>query len=99
MIQILILLEIKDESTFKEFEYKAIRIMKKYGGKLLTAFKPDSGESSDKIVGEIHLLEFPTLEMFKNYRADEDYLKLKELRERAIARTTLYVSGKEIIYD
>lgn len=99
MIQILVLLEIKDKSSFKEFENKAIQIMKKYGGRLLTALEPNKGESSDKSVGEIHLLEFPDLEAFRNYRADNDLAELKELRERAISQTSIYVSEKVVIYE
>lgn len=99
MIQILVLLEIKDKSSFKEFETKAIQIMEKYGGKLLTAFEPNIGESSDKNIGEIHFLEFPTLEAFKNYRVDNELHELKELRERAISKTSIYVSEKAVTYD
>ena len=99
MIQILVLLEVNDQGAFREFESRAIRVMKKYGGTLVSAFEPDIQESSDKRINEIHYLEFPSLEAFKNYRADDGLLKLKELRNKAIASTTVYVSGKPVTYE
>lgn len=99
MIQILVLLEVKDKSASKAYETKAIQVMKKYGGKLLAAFEPDVNESSKNNIGEIHYLEFPSIDSFKNYRTDLEVLRMKELREKAILSTTVYVSGKQITYD
>lgn len=78
---------------------QAIKIMKKYGGKLMGAFEPDIFLSSDGKVGEIHYLEFPSLEAFNNYRKDSELAEITELRSDAITNTSIYVSEKLVSYD
>jgi hypothetical protein len=41
MIQVIVLLEVKDTKALYEFESQAVKIMKKYEGKL-AAFEPDA---------------------------------------------------------
>lgn len=78
---------------------KATELMKKYGGKIVSAFEPSTTESTDNKIGEIHYLEFPSLEAFNNYRADSELLALKELRKRAILSSSVYVSEKSVNYE
>lgn len=94
MIQIIVLLEIENQTAFQEFETTAIRIMKKYDGQLLSAFTPCEKESTDYTTNEVHLLQFPDLVAFKCYRADKELESLQELRSRAIRKMTLLVSDK-----
>lgn len=98
MIQIVVLLEIKDPTAFRTYETTAIKIMAKYEGKLLAAFKPDLKESSTTATGEIHYLQFPNLEAFHHYRLDPDLANISELRQQAISKTTIYVSSEFIEY-
>ena len=99
MIQIIVLLEVADHISLKAYESQAVTIMHQYGGALVAAFTPNIIESSDGKVGEIHILEFPSLAAFKNYRADPALQALGELRNKAIVSTAVYVADKMIQYD
>ena len=81
------------------FERQAVKIMKKYEGKLVAAFELDASESSSGNIAEIHHLQFPDIEAFKKYRADPQHLELSELRKKAISNTTVFVSGKIKNYE
>jgi len=98
MIKIIALIEIKDKASFKQFETKAITIMGKYNGKLLSAFEPNKTETTLPNIGEVHYLEFPDLDAFKNYRGDSELKELTELRKKGIAKTTILVSGENVVY-
>lgn len=98
MIKIIVLLEIKEKSSFKEFETKAIKIMKKHNGRLVTAFEPNNEESTLSNVSEVHYLEFPNLDAFNNYRGDSELKELSELRNKGISQTTIIVSGNPVVY-
>lgn len=93
MIHVIVLLEAKDADALHAFERQAVEIMKKYDGKLVTAFEPDAGESSSNNLAEIHYLQFPSIEAFRKYRTDPQHIELAELRNKAILNTTVFVSG------
>lgn len=99
MIQIIVLLEINDQASFKQFETKAIKIMKKYDGQLLSAFEPNEEESTLPNIGEVHHLQFPDLNAFKNYRIDPELKDLSELRDKGISKTTILISGQNVVYQ
>lgn len=98
LIQIVVLLTINNHDAYQEYETTAIRIMNKYGGKLVSAFEPNYAESSDIHCNEIHYLEFPDIESFRQYRCDPEISKLAGLRAEAISNTEIIVSGKNKIY-
>ena len=54
---------------------------------------PDYVTGSFSNVAEIHYLQFPSIEAFKEYRADPEHIELSELRKKAISNTTVFVSG------
>ena len=99
MIQVIVLLEVKDTNAFQQFERQAVKIMKRYEGKLVAAFEPDASESSSSNIAEIHYLQFPSIEAFKKYRGDPQHLELSELRKKAISNTTVFVSGSTKDYE
>lgn len=99
MIQIIALIEVKDRTAFQEFEAKAMKIMAKYEGRLLAAFEPNADESSPSSIGELHYLQFPSIEAFKKYRSDPLLTEMTELRQQAISNITIHVSGKFRYYD
>jgi len=98
MIQITVLLEIKDKASFKQYESKAIKIMAKYNGKLISAYEPNETESTLPNINEVHYLEFPDLDTFKKYRADSEFNSLSELRAKGVSKTIVLVSGENIVY-
>lgn len=99
MIKVIVLLEVKDPKALQLFERQAVKIMKKYEGKLVVAFEPDANESSSSNIAEIHYLQFPSIDAFKKYRADPQHLELSELRKKAISNITIFVSGNTKDYE
>lgn len=93
MIQIVVLLTVKDKNCFEKFERKAIEIMKNYEGKLIVAFEPNKTDSTSKNIDEVHCLEFPSIDAFNKYRQDPSLLDMSGLRNKAILNTTIFVSA------
>ncbi len=93
MIQVVVLLKVKNIEKFEGYERQAIKIMAEHSGRLISAFTSNDKESSDIEFGEIHVLEFPSVEQFHSYRADQKILELTALREQAIEKTSVYVSN------
>jgi uncharacterized protein (DUF1330 family) len=98
MIDVVVLLKIRDQSLFLEFETKALEILKSYEGKLVSAFEPSQNESSNNNVDEIHCLRFPSMDEFNAYRADAELAKLAHLRSEAIEETEIFVSATHKAY-
>ena len=98
MIEIIVLLEVKNETSFKEFESSAIKIMQKHNGKLVSAFRPNKEESTLRNIFEVHYLEFPDIDAFISYKSDPEHNELKELRNNAISKTSVIVSGEKVDY-
>ncbi len=94
MIEIVVLLEVKESNSFAEYERNAIKIMRNYGGKLIGAFEPNKTDSTTSHIDEVHYLQFPTIEAFNAYRNDPNLLVMSKLRNKAISNTTVYLSGK-----
>ena len=99
MINIVVLLEVDDASALVDYERIAIRIMKAYGGQLISAYKPIQDDGSDSEIDEVHIIQFPDLDSFEAYRADSKLAELSWLRLKAIAMTKIYVSEVAIEYD
>ena len=98
-MQVLALLHVGEGGidTLRAFEHQALAILREHGGTLISAFEPErAGE--DGIPDEIHLLEFPTAEVFAAYRADPRLADLGDLRARAIASTVVYVARRTVRY-
>ena len=99
MIHIVVLLEVKEHAAFLQYESKALKIMKAHGGHLMSAYKPMQAYRSGSEIDEVHILRFPDLVSFENYRTDGKLAELADLRALAIANTKIYVSEAEIDYD
>ncbi len=82
------------EAAFREFEGRAARIMRRYGGRIDRVIRPISSANEDVLPHEIHVLSFPSLERFEAYRGDRDLAKLASFRRSAIVRTEVTV-GEE----
>lgn len=94
MIQIVVLLTIKDIDKFDDYGTKAVQIMAEHSGKLVSASKLDENESSDSDVHEVHILEFPSIELFHAYKGSQKIQSLSSLREQAIEKTSIYLSNE-----
>lgn len=99
VIYIIVELEIREPHAFVSFETKAVSIMKKYNGRLVTAFELNRQYSSSTNANEVHVLQFDSQLDFENYRNDEEIKGLVALRKKAIANTTVLVQGIEKTYE
>lgn len=97
MIHILVRLEVRDFNALDEFEHKAAAIMKKYQGRIVSAFEITHNE--DGTGEEIHILEFTDDTAFANYRADSSLAQLADLRSQAISNTQVLISTKLKFYE
>ena len=99
MIHVLAMISAGDAGVegLRNYEARAVRIIRTHGGRLLSAFVPRQHGNLAR-PDEIHLLEFPSDESFAAYRADPQVQALSALRARAIATTVVYVSGEMIDY-
>lgn len=97
MILIQVKIEVLDFSLLEAFERQAVKIMTKYQGKMLAAFETTRDDSNRG--WEFHLLEFPSLVQFANYRNDSELATLVELRTKAIASTEVNISTKIKSYE
>ncbi len=96
MIQVFAKIQVNNFAVLEKFEHEAAKIMLKHQGRFVTAFETlrnnsDSGE-------EIHILEFPSIEHFAQFRQDERHLTLKELRAEAISATEIKISTQLKFY-
>jgi len=99
MITIVALLTVRDVDAFDQFERQAATIMEAYGGRIDSAFRPNSSDMQTPTVDEIHVLKFPNLDSFDRYRNDDKLLTLATLREKAISQSTVYVSAIALDYS
>lgn len=91
MLDILVILDVKDFDLLAQFERKAVEIMCDYGGGIVKAF--ETSRCEDGTGQEVHLLEFPSEAAFAEYRTDSRLKKYAELRDRAIISTTIMASS------
>lgn len=96
MILIYIKLQVIDFDFLDKFESEAAKIMKKYQGRILSAF--ETSREKDRSGTEIHILEFPSLQLFNEYRNDAHLASLCELRKKAISNTEIKISSRIKLY-
>lgn len=78
-------------AAFEAYECKAARIMKKYGGLIEYTVRPSVLEEASDQPFEIHLVRFPSLEMFEKYRVDTELKALSPERDEAIIKTHILI--------
>lgn len=76
--------------AFREYEGHAAAIMAEYGGRIeRTVFIP--AEHLDADDREVHVLTFPNVAAFVDYRNDERLMALADLRNNAITATEILI--------
>jgi len=91
MIHVLVTMEVKDFTQLAAFESKAVQVMHYHGGVMVRAFEVKRYD--DGTGQEVHLLEFPSLEAFDEYRSNPLLLEYAELRCKAIDSTVVVISS------
>lgn len=80
-------------AAFEAYERKAANIMKRYGGSIERVVRlPANGEQPDQPF-EVHLVRFPSREMFAGYCSDLELKALTSERNAAITKTTVAVGN------
>lgn len=97
MFKILAILQVRDFQALDEFERKASGIMSEYGGRIAGVF--ETGRNADGSGEEVHVVEFPDVERYENYRRDGRHSELTTLRERAVSHTEIKVCLSEKSYS
>lgn len=100
MIYITQLIYLKEgaEDIFDQFENIAMPIIPRYNGNLLLRIRPNESsfiEANIERPYEIHFVEFPTEEDFKNFMQDEERKKFVELKNQSI-KTAVLIKGTRI---
>lgn len=95
MIHVLIMIHVGPGGldALRRYESKVVPIIREHGGKIISAFKPLNNPPD-----EIHLIEFSSREALAQYQQDGRVVELKSEREKAIAKTDLYISSEIINY-
>lgn len=83
---------------FRDYEGRAVAIMRRHGGVLERTVFVDDGPA-DPLVKEVHLLTFPDRGAFERYRADPDLAAAAPLRAQAVVATELLVGVEGLSYD
>lgn len=78
----------------REYETKALSILKQHAGVLLSASSCSNASQTDqaKQPDEIHVIQFPDIAAFESYKADPGLAELTALRSTCISRTELYIT-------
>ena len=87
------------EAEFEAYEHKVARIMARYGGVIERAIRtsrgPDEGANEPF---EVHVLEFPSRELYDAYRDDAERRSLSGERAGLIRNTDVLVGAPGPIY-
>lgn len=97
MYKILVILQVRNFQALDEFEREALNIMSDHGGRIASVF--ETRRSADGSGEEVHVVEFPDVGNYENYRNDGRHGGLRTLRERAISHTELKVCLNEKSYS
>ncbi len=88
-----------DVAAFEAYERKAACIMKRYGGSIEQTVRSSDASGGAERPFEVHLIRFPSDEMFESYRGDADLKALSAERETVITRTHLLIGHEGPAYE
>ena len=82
----------------KNFENKELKIFRKNGGEVLSAFRPNNFGKDESKPDEIQLLRIKSLKKFEIFLKDPERVKLYGERNTAIKQTKVFISEKILSY-
>ena len=87
------------EAEFEAYERKASRVMARYGGVIERAIRTSraSNDGSEEPF-EVHLLSFPTRELYDAYQDDAERRSLSAERGGIIIKTDIFVGASGPTY-
>jgi uncharacterized protein (DUF1330 family) len=83
------------EARFREFETRALALLRDHGGRLEKAIRITASVGGEAAPYEVHIVWFPSEAHLASHRNDPRLTDLAVLRTEAIARTTI-LEGQEI---
>ncbi len=89
---ILIYLNEGKEDVFRSYENQASSLIRKHGGRIELAIKPEEVTGGLDLPDEIHVLSFATEGGFADYRADPESRQLAPLRAESVEKA-VYLRG------
>jgi uncharacterized protein (DUF1330 family) len=87
-----------DLAAFEAYERKAASIMKRCGGFIERTVRPSSLGAGPDQPFEVHLVRFPSDEMFERYRTDAELESLSSEREAVITKTLVLIGSEGPAY-
>jgi antibiotic biosynthesis monooxygenase (ABM) superfamily enzyme len=79
------------ETEFEAYESKVARIMARYGGVIERAIRPSGGSEGSDEPFEVHVLKFPSRELYDAYLNDAERRSLSEERAGIITNSDILV--------
>lgn len=75
----------------REFETKALSILREHSGSLVSAStSPDISAGPD----EIHVIQFPSMDCFEAYKSDARLAELSSLRQEVISKVEIHITSE-----
>lgn len=91
---VLIYVKAGQTAVLRQYEQQAAPIMTQYGGQFHQIIVPtDIRPKQMTLPDEIHILSFPSVEAFAQYRQDPANQALAHLRDEAVDRA-VFITGK-----
>ncbi len=96
-LTLVVALWLKDDNVaaFESFEEQAAAVMARHDGRIESVVRC-SGNSGEPF--EVHIVTFPDAAALRAYREDALMAALRPLRERAIARTEIWLGEERAPY-
>lgn len=98
MIQIIALLYAGERGLegLREFETKAVAIMREHSGILISASTSSPAQSAGP--DEIHVIQFPSTDCYDDYKSDLRLQELSELRQEVLRKVDIHITQEFHVY-
>jgi uncharacterized protein (DUF1330 family) len=98
VIQIVVLLYVGEGgiAALRKHEAEMAPIIYRHGGQIVSASHPSAPQPGDP--DEVHILQFPDMQAFDDFRDDPDALAKIEQRRHAIRDARIYITDQFVTY-
>ena len=83
---------------FKEYESKALKILRQHGGEVIIAYVPVRDPGVGDVPDEIQILRIENRAQLEIFMKDPERVKMAEERNNVIKRTDIFISNEIIDY-
>ena len=87
------------QTEFEAYEIRMSRIMARYGGVIERAIRPSATPEGPEQPFEVHVIKFPSRELYDAYLDDAERRSLSEERAAIIAKSDVLVGAPGPTYD